>query len=81
MVNVFNDRENNNTDSVCILVQHLILFSIEHSMVFSRAEYKTHTNRVWDIYINKVVLIHKIISGPLHLLFSCYGVHTWQHPQ
>ena len=64
IVNVFNDRENNNTSSVCILVWHFILFSIEHSMVFSRTKYKTHINRVWDIYITKGILIHKVVSGP-----------------
>ena len=43
-MNVFNDRENNNTSSVCISVQHFILFSMEHSMVSSRTKYRTHTN-------------------------------------
>ena len=51
MANDFNDRENNNSNSVCILVLHFILFSIEHSMAFSRVKYKTHTNRVRDIDI------------------------------
>ena len=36
-------KENNNTDPVCILVWHFILLSIEHSMVFSRTEYRTYT--------------------------------------
>ena len=42
IVNVFNDKENNNTSSVCILVQHCILFSTEHNVVFSRTKYRTH---------------------------------------
>ena len=42
-VNVFNDRENNYTNSVCILVQHFILFPMEHSVVFSRTKYRRHT--------------------------------------
>ena len=46
VANVFNNRENNNTDSVCVLVLHFILFSIDNSIVFSRTEYKTHTSRV-----------------------------------
>ena len=44
-------KENNNMDSVCILVFHFILLSIEHSIVFSGAKYRTHTNRIQDRYV------------------------------
>ena len=36
VANVFNNKENNNTSSVCILVQHFILFSKEHSVAFKK---------------------------------------------
>ena len=70
-----------NTSSVCILVQHFILFSIEHSMVSSRIKYRTHTDYGIDIYITKEKSTHEIISSPLLLFFFYYGTHTWQCPQ
>ena len=67
-------KENNNTDSVCILVQHFILLAFEYSTVFRRTKYRTHTQ-------DKVTLIHKIISGPLHLFSSYCDAHNGQHLQ
>ena len=48
-------KENNNTDSVCILVWHFILFAIEHSTVFSRGNIE---------HVHDAILYHEIMCGP-----------------
>ena len=62
-------KENNNTDSVCILVQHFILFAIEHSIVFSRTKYRRH--------VHEAILIHEIISGPPSSVFLLLWHSYW----
>ena len=67
-------KENNNTGSLCILLWHFILLVMECSMVFRRTKYRTLTQV-------KAILIHKIISGPLHLFSSYCDVCIRQHLQ
>ena len=67
-------KENNNMHSVCTLVQHFILLDIEYSTVFRTTKYRMLTQV-------KVILMHKIISGPLHLFFSYCDVYICHHLQ
>ena len=68
-------KENNNTGSVCILVQHFILLDMEYSMGFLEEQNIGHLTQV------KAILIRKIISGPPPSLFLLLYICIWQHLQ